>query len=653
MKSFRNILGWYFSKKSLPYWLVLMMDSVIIVASAIVVYWLFHGGYATLDSFPGLMRSLGIYLIISIVSFRIFHTYSGIVRYSSFVDLERVGYANMLALAIGIAIHYPMYQAPDGLLTPMSTRELIGTYAVATVLMWGMRILVKSLYDLSASDGRAMRALIYGVQDGGVGLAKNIRTQRPARFQLCGFIAHEQGYGHHSLMGVKVYETLDEVRGALGRRDIEAVLISPLRNGDFRNEQELQDLLIKAGVKIYMSAGEMEWDGKTDVSRLALREVSVEDLLPREEISVDMAAVGKQLKGRRVMVTGSAGSIGSELVRQIAALRPSALLLVDQAETPQHDIRLMMAREWPYIECRTVVADISNMVRMEDLIGSFRPDYVFHAAAYKHVPMMEDDPGEAVMNNVLGTKVVADLSVRYGVRKFVMVSTDKAVNPTNVMGCSKRICEIYVQALDRMLKIEQLKQKPSSSSKKQHYYTQFVTTRFGNVLGSNGSVIPLFREQIRNGGPVTVTDERIVRYFMLIPEACKLVLEAGTKGNGGEIFVFDMGRPVKIADLAARMIKLSGAKNVEIKYTGLRDGEKLYEEMLNDKEKTKPTFHEKIRIAKVREYDYEQVAKDIDELIEISKQYDDIATVRKMKEIVPEYKSENSPKYEKLDKEKQ
>ncbi len=628
MKSFRNILGWYFSKKSLPYWLVLMMDSVIIVASAIVVYWLFHGGYATLDSFPGLMRSLGIYLIISIVSFRIFHTYSGIVRYSSFVDLERVGYANMLALAIGIAIHYPMYQAPDGLLTPMSTRELIGTYAVATVLMWGMRILVKSLYDLSASDGRAMRALIYGVQDGGVGLAKNIRTQRPARFQLCGFIAHEQGYGHHSLMGVKVYETLDEVRGALGRRDIEAVLISPLRNGDFRNEQELQDLLIKAGVKIYMSAGEMEWDGKTDVSRLALREVSVEDLLPREEISVDMAAVGKQLKGRRVMVTGSAGSIGSELVRQIAALRPSALLLVDQAETPQHDIRLMMAREWPYIECRTVVADISNIVRMEDLIGSFRPDYVFHAAAYKHVPMMEDDPGEAVLNNVLGTKVVADLSVRYGVRKFVMVSTDKAVNPTNVMGCSKRICEIYVQSLNNSLR---------------RGSTQFVTTRFGNVLGSSGSVIPLFREQIKAGGPVTVTHPDIIRYFMLIPEACELVLEAGTKGMGGEIFVFDMGKPVRIADLADRMIRLSGAQGVEIRYTGLRSGEKLYEEVLSDEENTKPSFHEKIRIAKVREYDYETVEKDVTELISLaSSSADGMTIVRKMKDIVPEYKSNNS-----------
>jgi FlaA1/EpsC-like NDP-sugar epimerase len=269
---------------------------------------------------------------------------------------------------------------------------------------------------------------------------------------------------------------------------------------------------------------------------------------------------------------------------------------------------------------------------MESIFASFRPDYVFHAAAYKHVPMMEDNPSEAVMNNIYGTRVIADMSVKYGVKKFVMVSTDKAVNPTNVMGCSKRICEIYVQSLNN-----------------HQNATQFVTTRFGNVLGSNGSVIPLFREQIKNGGPVTVTDERIVRFFMLIPEACKLVLEAGTKGHGGEIFVFDMGQPVRIADLAKRMISLSGAKNVEIQYTGLRPGEKLYEEVLNELEGTKPTFHEKIRIAEVREYDYEKVSKDIDELIEISKRYDDMETVRKMKEIVPEYKSNNSI-YEMLDK---
>jgi len=637
MKSLKNILSWYFSKKSLPYWTILLLDCLVILLSSILVFWLFHRGYDTLTHFAGLLRSMGIYLLVSIVSFRIFHTYSGIVRYSSFVDLERVGYANMLAMTIGIVIHYPLYEAPSELFTALSAREVIATYAIATVVMWGVRILVKTLYDVTTTDNGAMRALVYGVQDGGVGLAKNIRSQKPSRFRLCGFIAHENGYDHHSLMGVKVYDSIDDIREVVLRRDIEAVLISPLRNDDFRNEQELQDMFIKAGVKIYMSAGEMEWDGKSDMSHLALREVSVEDLLPRDEIIVDMTGIGKHLKGKRVMVTGSAGSIGSELVRQIAELRPSAMLLIDQAETPQHDILLMMEREWPYIECKTVVGSICNQQRMEDLISSFRPDYVFHAAAYKHVPMMESNPAEAVLNNILGTKIIADLSVRYGVRKFVMVSTDKAVNPTNVMGCSKRICEIYVQSLNNSLR---------------RGSTQFVTTRFGNVLGSSGSVIPLFKEQIKNGGPVTVTHPDIIRYFMLIPEACELVLEAGTKGSGGEIFVFDMGKPVRIADLADRMIRLSGAQGVEIKYTGLRAGEKLYEEVLSDEEATKPSFHEKIRIAKVREYDYDDVRDMVDALIDIAHQSDEMAIVRKMKEIVPEYKSNNSV-YSALDKNRQ
>ena len=381
-----------------------------------------------------------------------------------------------------------------------------------------------------------------------------------------------------------------------------------------------------------------------EVENMQLREVSVEDLLPRAEISVDLKSVENMLTGRRVLITGAAGSIGSEMVRQVAQFKPAAMMLIDQAETPQHDIQLMMAKDYPEVPCEVVVTSISRRTRMDYIFDTFRPEYVFHAAAYKHVPMMEKNPSEAVINNIYGTKVIADMSVKYGVKKFVMISTDKAVNPTNVMGCSKRICEIYVQSLAKKLANEALKNGSSSTD-----YTQFVTTRFGNVLGSNGSVIPLFKQQIKNGGPVTVTDERIVRFFMLIPEACKLVIEAGTMGNGGEIFVFDMGEPVKIADLAKRMIALSGAKNVEIKYTGLREGEKLYEEVLNELEGTKPTFHEKIRIASVREYDYDEVNKDIEELVDMSKRYDNMTTVKKMKEIVPEYKSNNS-EYEKLDK---
>ena len=502
---------------------------------------------------------------------------------------------------------------------------------------------------------------------GGVGLAKFINSQRPRKYVVKGFITHYEKAKHQEIMGQKVYTVHDNIADVIHKNDIDAVMVSPLRVKGFRDNQELQDIIIGAGAKIYMAQNAVEMDqdlldenANIDYTQMHLREVSVEELLPRSEIRVDMNSIGELLKGQRVMVTGAAGSIGSEICRQVAKVEPAAMLLIDQAETPEHDIRLMMANQFPNIKAETVVTSICRQERMEHIFREFKPDYVFHAAAYKHVPMMEDNPSEAVLNNVFGTKVIADLSVKYGVKKFVMVSTDKAVNPTNVMGCSKRICEIYVQSLDQAIKEKKISSFLSTLTNKMSFITpsqmggpsartQFVTTRFGNVLGSNGSVIPLFREQIKAGGPVTVTDERIVRFFMLIPEACKLVLEAGTKGNGGEIFVFDMGQPVKIADLANRMIKLSGAKNVEVKFTGLRPGEKLYEEVLNELEGTKPTFHEKIRIAEVREYDYQRVCKDIDELIAISKRFDDMATVKKMKEIVPEYVSNNSV-YEQLDK---
>jgi FlaA1/EpsC-like NDP-sugar epimerase len=513
--------------------------------------------------------------------------------------------------------------------------------------MWALRVFVKTLYDVAFSNTRAVRILIYGAMSGGVGLAKNIMNQRPRRFVVKGFITHFKKTKHQQIMGEKVYSVSDDLATIIQKNDIEGVLVSPYRLKDFRNNQGLQDVIIGAGAKIFMAQNAQEMGAEDDEQRedfneMQMKEVSVEDLLPRAEIKVDMKSVGELLTGKRILITGSAGSIGSEMVRQIAVYKPAAMMLIDQAETPEHDIRLMMAREFPGIEAETVVTSICKEDRMEEIFRDFKPDYVFHAAAYKHVPMMEDNPSEAVQNNIYGTKVIADLSVKYGVKKFVMVSTDKAVNPTNVMGCSKRICEIYVQSLDRELKIKNMKNLNQEGG------TQFVTTRFGNVLGSNGSVIPLFREQIKKGGPVTVTHKDIIRYFMLIPEACKLVLEAGTKGNGGEIFVFDMGKPVRIADLARRMIFLSGAKNVKIEFTGLREGEKLYEEVLNEKENTKPTFHEKIRIAEVREYDYQKVCKDIEELIKLSKKYDNMATVRKMKEIVPEYKSNNSI-YEKLD----
>ena len=594
------------------------------------------------------------YALLSWIGARIFRTYSGVVRYSSSIDLLKVLYANSvsLLLALGSWLLFDYFKVP--FLSALRPVTVVAAFVVATMLMWGMRIVVRTVFEITESTKKETKVLIYGALTGGVGLAKNIRMQKPVQYDLCGFISHEPRIRNMRLMGVPVFNPEDDLAAIVKKLRVGAVLVSPLRVDDFRNNQKIQDVLIGAGCKIFMAQmekeanvknGELEEGAEKDMQ---LKEVSVEDLLPRQQIIVDMKSVKEQLAGKKVLVTGSAGSIGAEIVRQVAASHPSQMMLIDQAETPQHDIRLMMANEFPDVPCEVVVTSISRRTRMESVFSTFRPDYVFHAAAYKHVPMMEDNPSEAVMNNIYGTKVIADMSVKYGAKKFVMISTDKAVNPTNVMGCSKRICEIYVQSLDRKLKLEALEEQHKSGNKVE--YTQFVTTRFGNVLGSNGSVIPLFREQIKKGGPVTVTDERIVRFFMLIPEACKLVLEAGTKGNGGEIFVFDMGEPVKIADLAKRMIALSHAKNVEIKYTGLREGEKLYEEVLNELEGTKPTFHEKIRIAQVREYDYDDVNREIEDLVDISKLFNNMNTVRKMKEIVPEYKSNNSV-YEVLDSE--
>ena len=636
IKPIDKLLTWYFSKNALPYWGILILDFCIMMLAGVLTYWLFiFRRMDGLDQFM-LLKTLFMYAIPTFFGAKMFHTYSGIVRYSSFVDLTRVFYANAVSLCIAYLMHYLVLYYPGREFYHLPFRHIILMYIIATLFMWGLRVLVKTLYEVTTLDSRAIRVLIFGAMETGAALAKGIRTQSPARFNVKGFIAAEPNSNHGRIMGLRVFDASDDIVQIIKRYRIEAILVAPQRIKEFRNAQQLQDEILNTGVKIFMSQTAKEVNvknGKLEDGHLnnyQMKEVSVEDLLPRDEIRVDMKSVGELLSDKRILITGSAGSIGSELVRQIALFKPRALMLIDQAETPEHDLQLMMAKDFAGIPTETIVTSICKKDRMEHIFSEFRPDYVFHAAAYKHVPMMEENPSEAVQNNIYGTKVIADLSVKYGVKKFVMVSTDKAVNPTNVMGCSKRICEIYVQALGKTTN------------------TQFVTTRFGNVLGSNGSVIPLFKEQIKNGGPVTVTDERIVRYFMLIPEACKLVLEAGTKGNGGEIFVFDMGKPVKIADLAKRMIRLCGAHNVSIKYTGLRPGEKLYEEVLNDLEGTKPTFHEKIRIAEVRNYDYAEVSKDIDELIELSKQYDNMATVKKMKEIVPEYKSNNSV-YEVLD----
>lgn len=574
-----KLINWYFNKKSLPYWCVFMFDCAIVFFSFLLVYQQTYGGAKTLSVLWQLCSMCAIYAIFYAVGFKMFHTYDGILRYSSFVDLQRVGYASLVGCVLSYLGHFVMLQFDYFQNVYVGGREIALASLISVLLLWAVRVLVKTVYDVSIDTFNARPTVILGIDEGGIGLAKLVRNDKSLRMRLFGFVSDGNNVRHKVLMGLDVYRYSD-VRRLVKQEHIECLLVSQGAIDEFRKDKALQDMLIAEGVHIYMPRANEEWNPA--VPDATLKEVSIEDLLPRDEISIDLKSVADTLHGKCILVTGSAGSIGSEIVKQLCQFNPRELVLIDSAETPQHDIRLMMAKRYPHIKAETIVTSITGQLRMENIFRRFRPDYVFHAAAYKHVPMMENNPTESVENNIYGTKVLADMAVKYGVKKFVMISTDKAVNPTNVMGCSKRICEMYVQSLNNAVR-----------SGKVEGCTQFVTTRFGNVLGSNGSVIPLFKQQIKAGGPVTVTDPNIIRYFMLIPEACELVLEAGVKGNGGEIFVFDMGNPVKIADLAQRMINLSGAKNVEIKYTGLRAGEKLYEEVLNDKESTKPSFHEK------------------------------------------------------------
>lgn len=636
MNFLHKLTDWYFSKGSLPYWGVLTLDSLIVLIAGYIGNYLELEGIDFVQHFWQITWGNLICVVLFFLGFRLFHTYTGIIRYSSLIDLQRVGMASLVGTLLSYLIGLGVSSIGSESVIMHGMLGNITMLVCTTMLMWVERMAVRAMFDTFRTD-KAVPVAIYGTKAGGIALANSIRAVKEKQYVLQAFISDDPEMKNVYLMGKRVFLNGEGIAEKLREIKVRTVLVSPLKSEKLRNNPEMVDELVKAGIKIMMMPAAQEWDEKKDLSFNQLHEVEIEDLLPRDKIEVDMDAIGKMLTGKRVLITGAAGSIGSEMVRQVAAYKPAELILIDQAETPMHDVRLMMARQFPDIKNQTIVSSITDQIHMEKIFEAHKPEYVFHAAAYKHVPMMEDNPAMAVRNNINGTRVIADLAVKYGTKKFVMISTDKAVNPTNVMGCSKRICEIYCQSLNQAIVEGKVKG-----------VTQFVTTRFGNVLGSNGSVIPLFKEQIKKGGPITVTHPDIIRFFMLISEACKLVLEAGTMGKGGEIFVFDMGRPVKIVDLAKRMIKLSGAKDIDIKFTGLRDGEKLFEEVLNDKEGTKPTYHPKIMIAKVRSYDYETAKKNEDELLQLSYTHDDMLIVKKMKEIVPEYKSQVS-KYEVLD----
>lgn len=623
LKFIRAFFSWYFGKDSLPYWCVLAFDGIILVTLFYFGNFCVLGSKGVVDDFWEKLAFICLCVVPFFVFYRIFHTYQNIIRYSSFVDLKNIIIANMLGTMIVIAMRY-FYFGQYGEWFP-GYRVAIYAFAFSTVCMCSWRILIKNLYEIANVKAEAKNVAVYGVKDAGVSIAKSIRTQHSSDFVVSCFIAPKEDVQTSFMCGLPVFKDDITLIEQLRRKHVNAIMVSPLQSEKFRNNERLINALTELGIHIYMMPEARKWDVKKDVHFQMLRNVDIEDLLPREHIDIDEHAISDIIAGKRVMITGAAGSIGRELARQLAEYKPQELVFVDQAESPLQEMTMCMRRVYSDVKCKAVVADISNEKRMELTFKAYRPDCVFHASAYKHVPMMEENPAEAILNNIYGTRIVADMSVKYGVKTFVMLSTDKAFNPTNVIGCTKRIGEAYCQSLNNAMHDGTVAGN-----------TKFIISRFGNVLGSSGSVVQIFKDQIRRGGPVTVTHQDAIRYFMFVADTCKLLLHTAATAKGGDILFFNMGKAMKIDDLAKRLIALSGATNIEIEYTGLRDGEKVFEELLSSTEKLQQTSNDKIQIVPARQYPYHEIQSAIDNLCTVCLELDNTSLIKAMKKILHE-----------------